>query len=276
MKISILKLVMILLFVAINSVKAEDFSVSVPDTLIPAGKTYLIPVSGKINASAHGTIELFFNFNGLVLDVKPPQGGQSLGFIDVDIHFETPQNWNSVDFKITTAHYNTDYEGILFYLEIEGLIGPDTITTLQPTKYMLNNVEIQAELDGGIIRTTPPIIIQKNIEGIGRCYPNPLKESFPAIGSVNVIIEKASTVKFKVFSPLGRLIQIIPDNDNYIDFDIFNNLNQLVENTEGKIFEPGSYLLKFRPVNFEMATGLYYIVMETKNGVYNTNFFYVK
>lgn len=273
MKIKLLKMMLALMLFCSYQAIAADFSVSIRDTLIPSGKIYEIPVYGKIHSEATGEIAISFNYNGLILDVSTAKGSASLGFQDSDISTTTnATDWSDAVTTVRSSNYSAGFEGILFYLTIEALVGPDTLALFRPINFKVAGEEVGAVFVSGTIRTTPPIVNQKYKEGIGNSYPNP----FNSQANVKFTIEEESKVKFHIYSTLGRLVEVLPDNAKYIEYQVFNSKNELIENADEKMFEPGVYLLKFKPKNNEFSSGVHYIIMETKKGIYTTNFVYVK
>ncbi len=264
-----------LLFLLFSSVDllATDFKIQVKDTVIPSGRVYSIPVIGQIPKQAAGRIGLSFRFNGLVLDIKSIQGAAQLGFNDEQINFTTnSSDWEQAVITLSSSNYKSDYSGILFYLNIEALVGPDTVSVLEPIELQLDGVSIGAELSKGYILTTSPIINQKYPEGIGRCFPNP----FTGDGFFKFNVEKESKVKFSIFSYYGRLVQTSSSESNYLEITVFNSKMQKIESPSDHVFDEGTYLLKITPLSQEMAAGLYFIIMETRYGVHNSNFVYIR
>lgn len=272
MKIKII-LTLIIMFISLKESIANDFSVSVRDTLIPRGNAYEIPIYGKISELNAQSLKITLNFNALVLDVRSARGGDQLGIKDASIALTTKfDSWDSVDLTLSSSNVRSGYDGILCYLLIEALTGPDTISQLKPTLLEVNNVKVDTDFAAGYIKTSPPTVSQKYIEGIGLLYPNPFSES----AAMKFTIEKASKVDFYIYSGLGRLIQKIPESSKYINFEIFNNKNERIENPESVQFEPGNYTLILRPLKWEVSAGVYYMFMKTSSGEYNTQFIYVK
>lgn len=272
MKRTLLYLVVALLFCG-QSVYSQDYSVALPDTLIPYGKTYLVPVEGEIASQTSGKITLEFNFDGTVIDIKRAIGGSTLGFHSSNIEVViVGTSWKNQSIQINESDYKSSFKGTLCFLEIEGLAGPDSTTILLPTKFLLDGIELSSGFDGGQISTKSPLINKMYPEGLSRCYPNP----FSDVAFFDFNIEEDSKVKFKVFSSLGRLVETIPMNDKNIQYEIFNEKNELLENTDKLIFPKGSYKLRIKPVQWEFASGAHFVVMETRSGVYYSNFVFIK
>jgi len=264
-----------LIFLLLDSVNlhSSEFNFQVEDTLIPSGRIYSIPIFGNIPINSTGVIEVSFKFNGLVLDIKSIKGSSEIGFQDNQIQYSmNSSNWEEAVITLNSSNYKSGYSGVLFYFDIEALVGPDTISIIEPISVRLNGTSIGAELVKGYIRTTSPIINQKYPEGIGRCFPNP----FTYNGYFKFNVEKESKVKFSIFNCHGRLLQSTSSMNNYLDIAIFNSSMQIIPSPADHIFQEGSYLLKLTPASQEMSAGLYIIVMETRYGVHNSNFVYIR
>ncbi len=273
MKILTIKILYILCLLLPFSLEAATFELSVPDTLIPSGKIYNLPVNGKINNAPQGNLSIILNFNARSLDIKSIRGSNLSGLHDEIIAFKTIVHaWDSVDLQIETNNYSSDFSGNLFYMEVESLVGPDTLSRISLKEVRVNDSIQSSELSGGLIITTPPLVNQEYVEGIGVPYPNPFNEK----AKIPFIVEKDSPINFKIYSYLGRLIDNFPLTKQNIDFQVFNNKNEEIFGIENKTLLAGNYYLTMHPKKWEVSSGPYYVIMETKSGVYKTNFIYVK
>ncbi len=265
--------IILLLFIIFNKSFSADYSVAVRDTLMPHGAIYEIPIFGKINDANAKNIELHINFNALILDIKSARGGEQFGIKDASIDLNTvADKWDSVNITINSSNISPDFEGILCYLLVEALAGPDTISIVKPFQLKVNGTAVVADFESGFIRTSPPIVSQKYIEGIGLLYPNPFAES----ATVKFTIEKESKVRFLVYSTSGKFIDELPENTKYFEFDIFNSKNERLTEFDNVKFEPGNYSLVLRPLKWEVSSGMYCVFMLTASGEYSTQFIYVK
>ena len=140
---------------------------------------------------------------------------------------------------------------------------------------MSNNQQTQhdAKLDAGIIKVLGPPIFQIKLDNLGIGYPSPFPTNTTNTIKFPVIIQQSSTLSFAIYTCDGR--EIVSSAENESMFELFNEKNVKLELSDN-LYDAGSYELHFNPDNTKIASGLYFLVMKTDRGVYNTNFIYCK
>lgn len=272
-KIKFIVVTTFVLLIFAGAVNAKNL-IEVKDTIIPHGKTYLIPVYGEIDAPGAKKLTVYFNYNGIILDIKSAKGGDNTGFHEAAPAFDTKaQKWDSVNINVSSSNFDKTYKGVICYLEIEALVGSDSIAALQPYALVVDDVvDPNAEFKSGIINVGNPTVIQKYPEGIGFCYPNPNMW----VATFNFNVQNESKVTFKIYNSVGVLVQTIPAEDDKIKFNIFNANSEKIPNPVDYLFKQGAYKLTLDLSSYPLGAGSIYILMETKTGSYKTNFIYIK
>jgi hypothetical protein len=267
-------LIIILGFYSYYNLSFAQSYVSVPDTVIPRGEIYNIPVSGIFNQSDITSLKITFQFNARVIDVKSATGADS--YI---MKCSTP--WLS---ELTFSGSDTAYvdiscdsvssitNGIICSIDVEGLAGPDSITTLVPIKVFINGIQVELPtFKAGQLRVPGSTVYQQYPEGLGQNYPNP----FSGYTFFPISIENATKIDFKIFTNYGQ--EVFTDLDNSESLMLFKETGSGFEkiNIKDDVLEKGNYRLTFIP-EAELASGSYFMVMQSDNGVYNKRFLYIK
>lgn len=263
---------LILLFFLIGSqILFAKNRIAVNDTLVPVGKTYYTPVYGDYDINQSGEIKLSIIFNALNLDISNVKEPQGQGFKDITTEF-IRHKWDSVEVVVRSNNYPSRYNGIMFYLNVQSLVGPDSVTQIRPVALKINDEEVECEFISANITTKSPIVEQKYLESISLVYPNP----FDYEATVNFIIEEETKVELIIFNNAGMKVFEFNKNNEEIRYSIFNEKDEQIENSNNLILDKGKYKLVFSPHKNKFSSGLYYLVLKTKKGIYKTNFIYNK
>jgi hypothetical protein len=267
------KILYFILFLIATELTIAENKILINDTIIPIGERYYIPVVGNMNLPNSGNIKISIIYNALNLDIKSAIGGENYGFTDNNLKIERIYHkWDSSEVKISSNGFIANFIGILFLLQIEALVGPDSITTLKPISLVVDGNKIDCEFRSAKIYTKSPIVQQKYIENLSYFYPNP----FDYEATVKFTIEEQTNVEFYIYNTDGRKIATIPTNTGDYRYSIFNEKDEKIEITNDLILSKGTYKLIFSPIVTKFSAGIYYFVMKTKNGTYKTNFIYIK
>lgn len=273
MKIKLLSLFITLFCFTFYAAKSQ-ITVSVPDTAIPAGSVYKIPVKAKIDSDTIRTLTLVFTYNSHIIYVKRVgAGGNYLMKCDTP---QTKYNYfdlTSVDLEIKCDSLNKPQKDTseICFLEIEGLTYRDTTIKLELAKIIINGSNtIEKNEFVSNITVNSIGVIQAYPEGLSYNFPNPFfgKTTFP------FSINEPTKVDFKVFSLIG--IQCLSSDNlekNMIIYKRTKNGNVRINNLKDPLTQ-GSYLLEVYP-SWELYFGVYYMIMETENNVYSRTFVYV-
>jgi hypothetical protein len=178
----------------------------------------------------------------------------------------------SASFNVTTDNYKMPFAGILFYLEVEGLAGPDTATLVTPIIIKIGGVEQQADFDSGTISVQSIPVGPKLTEGLGQNFPNP----FNAYTEIFFSVDSETKVSFKIFSLNGRNVFSSALNDDSFATEIYDDSGNEIVDFREHVFTAGRYKMRLTPASWEISAGAYYLVMAVKDQVYKTNFIYYK
>lgn len=255
------------------SLRAEN-SISVADTIIPRGEIYSIPVNAIIEADKIDSIELEFEFNPFVIDIKSVdiQSSYLLNGSIYTYHTTLTTEKGILYVKISGINTNS-INSTLFDIGIEGLVSFDSITDLKPSKLRINNTTAQFTASNAKIKVPGEPIFQKYPEGLFTNFPNPFRgtTTFP------FNIDNKSTAKFELYSSLGnrifdeseiktriKIIQVIKDGSNKEIKDLSQDL------------DPGKYYLIFTGDESVLASGHLIMVMKTNKDNYSKSFLFLK
>ena len=246
-------------------------SVIINDTVISSGKTYFIPVLGSIQFTNESEIKLVLKYNSYLLNIKSVHGDPNY-----TIGCETPvlnNNFNDLanaelEIICSDSIHNTN-NGIICMLEVEALRYQDSIAFTQPIQLYLNS-QLMTEISfrPGNIIVRGELIYDKIKEGLGINFPNP----FDVYSYFNFSLDKATTVQFSVYSYLGRNVEYTNINKQNISIYQSTKTGYIEISDIESTLERGIYVLEFHPNNWEFSSGLYFLVLKTRNGIYNTNF----
>jgi hypothetical protein len=248
--------------------------VSIPDTTIPRGSIYHIPIRGTISGSPLTSLTLQFSFNANVIDIKSASGADNYAMkcpkpvID-SINLD---NLNSAIITITCNDVQAVNKGIICTIDVEGLVGPDSLTLIEPKKVFINGNEIDsATFTSGTIKVPGSPIFQEFPEGLGQNYPNP----FITTTTFPMSINKPTKVNFLIYAVNGASVYEITVPGDWLTLEkVTKNGNIVIDRFES-VLDRGTYVLQLTP-GAEMASGVYFLLMLTDNGKYNKGFLYLK
>ena len=266
-----------IIFLGLLSVCYVSFAqslVSVPDTIIPRGQIYSIPITGIIEQSNVNSIRIKFQYNARVIDIKSASGADYYIMKCQTPNLSNP-NFSNIDtatIDISCDSLSSIKNGVICIIDVEGLAGSDSLTMLTPIAIYENGIlNSTATLKGGTIKVPGAPVYQRYPEGLGQNYPNP----FSGYTFFPISIEKATKVEFKIFANDGG--EVFSDDFNYESLQLYKvtNTGNVKINRFEDVLEKGSYSLTFIP-DAGLASGSYFLVMLTDNGIYNKRFLYLK
>ena len=248
--------------------------VSVPDTAIPRGKIYSIPISGKIEQSGVDNIRIRLQFNARVINIKSATGSDNYIMKCLTPKLINPDltNIDTATIDITCDSISSSTAGIFCMIDVEGLAGPDSLTLLTPIAIYVNEIpDLLATAKSGLIKVPGPLVHQRFPEWLGQNYPNP----FSWFCFFPISIEKSTKVDFKIFTNDGS--EVISSNSFWETIEIYKETGtgEVKINWHADLLERGNYKLHLIP-DAELASGSYFLVMKTDNGIYNKRFLYLK
>jgi len=247
--------------------------IEIIDTTINRAIINQIPVYGYLDKLEDGQLEICIEFNSLVLDIKNAKTDNNTIFSDInDFKIELNNYFNSL-ITIKSNNYKKNTFGILFYLDVEGLAGGDTLSMLKINCLKLNGNDIIISiLKEGKIIINSSIVNPKIIEGISQNRPNPFSEETSAI----ITIANNTNMDIKVLTLDGKNV-LNNDNSEYgLEILIFDNNNNLIKDYQNHLFQKGEYKLVLKNSYSKVSSGTYFLVMTTNSNIYKINLLIVK
>ncbi len=248
--------------------------VRIPDTTIPRGSIYKIPVIGTIPGSSLNNLTLQLVFNANVIDIKSASGAGNYAMkcpvpkVD-SINFD---NLNSAVITISCNDVQPVNNDTICTIDVEGLAGPDSLSLIKPIKVIIDGTAIDAAtLVQGTIKVPGEPVYQEFPEGIGQNYPNPFESTTTFPMSINNLTK----VNFLIYAVNGASVYEVTVPGDWLTLEKVTKNGNIVIDRFDSVLERGSYLLHLTP-GPEMASGVYFLLMLTDNGKYSKGFLYLK
>ncbi len=249
-------------------------SLSINDTTLKRGLVYKIPVYGTIDAPEADKIKFSVYFNALNIEILSAEGDANAAMKCPNPDFvKNLDNLEESFAEISCEDVQNVADGVVCYLNVEALAGPDTITYLTPAHLFINDEEItDAELDSAEIKILGDLINRKTPEGIGQNFENPFyfETTFP------ISLNKATKINLFIYTSEGRMVASHKEISEMIELEFTKNGAKIELTDLNQSLDKGRYELKLKPDNMKFASGEYYLVMITDYGVYSQNFIYLK
>lgn len=267
-----------LLFLIINiQTSLSQVKVAVNDTIIPLGEIYTIPVLISIPSGTYtdiGSVSLNITYNAHVINIQNVSGAESYLMNCASPSFSN----NYDDLEKTVLTISCDMcslveDDTLCTIDIQGLAGKDSLTIFSPTEISINgSVVADAEQISGEIVVPGPNIIQQYPEGLGQNFPNPAHQRTVFPFNIN----KTTKAEFEIYNSDGKHILSSKNHENIFSMFYESKNGVIFINDLNTELSQGSYFLNIHFNEFEISSGLYYLVMKTKNGRYNRSFLLIR
>jgi len=267
-------LIFILFLITFETALSRDY-VRIHDTTITRGGVHYIEVYSNLNFLQIESIDLLLSFNANVIDIKRVIGGGNYLLQDetkeVELNLSNLENSTARIFSDNLLQSST---GVLFALEVEGLVYSDSITLVTPIRFLLSGNEVkEVNFMAGRITVSGVQLIDSEAEWLGNAYPNP----FTYWTDLKFRISKESKVDFDIFDYSGRRIVSYPKNDtDELIFYIYDENNAQINEPKNHIYSEGEYRIQIHPQGLYLKPGPFYLLMRTAQNVYQSNFFYIK
>ena len=260
----------VFIFLLINSLLFAQNSVKINDTTVSRETVADIPLLGTIQSDNLNTLTIELIYDARIIDLQSASGG-----IDYAIKESTPDfktDFSKIDsarVTITSHNASTVTNGIICMLHIRGLVFSDSLAYILPFRLLINNEEVPAIYQKGIIKV-PGIPIFPNFpDNLSHGYPNP----FSYQTRFDFSLQETSSVKFLVYTMIG--IKVVDSDDSQGMLRVFS-YDDNSEKTDLSALKKGTYYVLFTPQNQEIASQYFIFVMKTDRGVFNTNIIYCK
>jgi hypothetical protein len=254
----------------------SQINIELPDTIIRRGypNKIQIPVYGSINKIPLNKIKILFAYKSSVIFLSQALGNDSLAMKSPlpEVNFDITKI-DSTLIEVSDTNVQPINNGIICFLDLEGLAGSDSISYIAVKSIEINySKETNFTTKPAIIKVTGAPVFEILPEKIGLISPNP----FSAITELNFFIKGKTRVRFFIYSSDGSLMQDSWNITDKVKLSYFLSNGTEIEVDENYKFSPGGYKIIIEPLNWKMAAGLYYIIMQTENGLYYNNFIYWK
>lgn len=267
------------ILIIITNLTSFANSISIKDTNAVKGQVISIPVYADITENfiyldTLNTFKIDFEYNALMLDVKEiVTDGTTLISSN---NLKMTNTLNNVDYKKSNLSIEFDDElsvgsGILFYIKLEVLAGPDLTTTITPMDFKLRGNEINADYLPGNI-TIPQPVSEVDKSYLSNFYPNP----FHRYSRAELKITKPTRIKVSTYNIAGANVL---SGFCYADclekhFELTGSDGKKYNGDE-QLFE-GDYLLEIKNDFSTLAAGAYLLVIETDYKVLTQRFVVIK
>ncbi len=247
--------------------------IKIPDTTLPrTGKVYSLPIYSNMNLqnATNVKIKIYFDYN--LIDIKNISGGSGFAFNETNPQFSVNTALpDQAILEIVSSQFNANYSGLLCLINLETLVGSDSIAIFSPLEIEIDGIIANdINFENGTILIGDPVFPVLH-EGISRIYPNP----FNFFENIIFTIEDKTTVNFYIYTTLGQLATKIPGSKN-LKYKIFDNAGTEIINIDNYLFPRGIYRLYFESIPWEFSSSAYSIVMVTNKGYFRSNFIHLK
>ncbi len=273
-----MKLIFTILFFSISYLGLAT-NITINDTIATKGEIigvpiYISDIDDYVYLDTANTFQLEIEYNALMLDIKAIVTDNAV----LEVAGATYVNQiNSDDFRASKLDISFDNEltpndeGVLCYIQFEVLAGPDERAAVNLLALYLNESNMDAAFDSGII-TIPEPVQEIDKSYISDFYPNP----FNLFAQAKIEFTKPTRVKFSTYNIGGSNML-----SNFCYEDCLERHFRLTD-SEGKTYDgsellmPGEYKLELRNENSSLAAGAYLLVIQTDFKVLKQRFMVMK
>lgn len=229
---------------------AADNVIAIPSVItVESGSTYYIDVEGSLDIAPMSTVRFNIEFTPTMVIPESATGSGTMLFQCLATNFAAPiiQNETLATTWIECTNVNPG-NGVICRLQVNIPYGPTTKGHLTITGVMVNGVLLtDAKITGGQLeRLDKGVRNDSPVDGLMRVYPNPMSDA----------------TKIEFFIKEGGKATVAVYNDKLQMFGAYDLLN----------LKPGLNAYEFRPSAWDIANGLYVIVLTTPSASYQRTF----
>lgn len=249
-------------------------TVSLPDTTIPRGSIYIIPISSDLETTMLSTIEFTFEFDQYVIDIKSIELTGQSQLKDSKFTLSQDLSTNPAVLRVSFSDVNTQLiSGELFRLKIEGLVAPKDTTAFTCTQLKIDNAIFPINTTTSVIKVPGEAIQQDYPMGLFTNYPNP----FDDYTTFQFNLDSETEVRFEIYSYFGVKMYDFDDLKRHINiYGVSKEGGKTLVTDISKLFGKGKYLMDFNADEYYMPSGAYILTMKTKDKFFSQSFLYVK
>lgn len=265
---------LILFFVIslVNSLWAN--TVSLPDTTIPRGSIYRVPIISDLETEIINNVEFVFEFDQYVIDVKDVELAENSQLKVAKFTIAQDLSISPAVLRVSFSEVNTQLiPGELFRLQIEGLVAPRDTTSFICTQVKVDNSILPIKNTISIIKVPGDAIQQDYPLGLFNNYPNPFND----YTTFQFNLDTETEVRFEIFSYFGVRLYDYDDLKRHIKiYGVSKESGKTLVTDISKPFAKGKYLMDFNADEYNMPSGAYILTMKTKDKFFSQSFLYVK
>jgi hypothetical protein len=257
------------IFFAFITANAQN-SVGIPDTTLDRAMVYQLPVYIDTD-DAFDNIRLVFQYDKIHLDIKGLEVSNST--IAYEINNFQLYDENGQSFFVADLNTNlSSSDNILFYISLEALVGPDSVTYIEIKSLETDNVPAgNYELVNGKISIRGESVYLGNLESLSLNYPNP----FYYETKFDMNLDNESNISLKLYNTGGKLVATYPGKQNDVVRFLIRKDGIIVDDNTDAL-SPGKYEISLLPFNNRFSSGVYFFYLQTDKSIYKRNLIYQK
>jgi len=229
-----------------------------------------IPLTGTISAPNINSLKIEIVYDARIIDIASAEGGSSFAIRESNPKFETDfTKLDSANVTISTNDAVSINNGIICNLKIKGLVFSDSVAYVLPIKLSINGSDVTTETSGGRITVTGTPIFPNFPDNLSYGYPNPFNYQV----RFDFSLKDYSKVRVKLFNMTG--LQVLDSDNNKDMLSVFDSETNLKIDDLNSLTK-GRYYVLLMPKQNEIASGLYFLSLQTDRQVFNTNIIYCK
>lgn len=262
----------ILLFSVIPTNLQSENRIFLRDTTIERGNNYIIPIYGTINFSPLDNITLEIQYDARIININSVSGDPNFIIISKKPNVQHKlRDLNNSLIIISSNEAQSKEDGILCYLETEGLVFSDSIADIFLNRVVINGIE-RNELKGkiGSITVRGQSFLPNFPDNLGLNFPNPFSNET----RFEFNLENTTQISFFMYNSSGK--EIYSSINTPEIFEVFSYDGNLIDEPFGKSLTRGKYFVLFRPPAYDFASGVYFFGLKTDKGFYNRSFSVIK
>ncbi len=228
------------------------------------GEIVRVALDSKLGSIAD-SVRVSLYFDGLMLGIHDIISGD--GYI-VNSTSNITKYWDSNEsswvVSISSFDLKAQSSGELIAIDFEVMAGERKFAFIKPFKLVVDGVEQTAKFSAGGIEIQDPAVVTKYTELLEQNYPNPFITTTVFPFSLDI----ETTVKFSIYDIRGR--QVIDWNYILEHSRLFKGEVGFIDLNKDRLGK-GEYYLEFNLQPWQLATGMYILVMETERQVHKLN-----
>lgn len=262
----------LLLFCLLPAHLKSENKIFLRDTTIQRGLNVTIPIYGTIDFSPLDNITLEFQYDARIINISSVEGDPNFIIISKKPNFQNQlRDLNNALLIVSSNEAQPKDQGILCYLELEGLVFSDSIVDITLNRIVINGIE-RNELAGkiGRIIVRGQSFLPNFPDNLGLNYPNP----FASQTRFEFNLENTTQISFFMYNSTGQ--EIYSSINTPEIFEVYSYDGNLINEPFTKLLTRGKYYVLFSPPTYDFASGMYFFGMKTDKGFYNRSFLVIK